>query len=400
MGIYMLTPYPHSRSDDFSRLKRALLSFLLIILLTACQPSPTPIPDRALETPHLAWTQEVGGPINHPPLRVGDLLIVSPVQQPLVALEVETGAIRWRFDPGVTIWDRAYATDGERVFVGIEGGQLIALDAATGKRLWQADLGINAQVPPLVSGGVLYAATTFAGPGMIGDPTRKAKLFALSPEDGHLLWAFESDNYILQTPFRYGDALYLAGSFDSPEEVDEGGHMRLYALHAADGAVRWQYESVDGFTKQVYATETTVTYIAYQDFTTGVDAATGEMRWRLDTGNWVPTLSGAGNTIYYGSANTVVHAIHADTGEVVWQFNIPEGTFNYILGAPVRVADDLIFLTQQGEVFALNALTGEPRWQFSTGVVGARTGLTVSGGWLFIGDAEGKVYGYTDIEQK
>ena len=70
-----------------------------------------------------------------------------------------------------------------------------------------------------------------------------------------------------------------------------------------------------------------------------MDAATGKMRWRLDTGNWVPTLSGAGNVIYYGSANTVVHAINADTGEVVWQFNIPEGTFNYVLGAPVRVAE-------------------------------------------------------------
>jgi len=139
-----------------------------------------------------------------------------------------------------------------------------------------------------------------------------------------------------------------------------------------------------------------VTYIAYQDFSVGIDAGNGEMRWRLDTGNWVPTLSGAGNTIYYGSANTIVHAVNADSGMFEWQFNIPEGTFNYVLGAPVHVEEDLVFLTQLGELMSVNAATGELRWRFSTGIVGARTGPSISGGWLFIGDADGFVHGYTD----
>ncbi|MBI5964827.1 MAG: PQQ-binding-like beta-propeller repeat protein [Chloroflexi bacterium] len=380
----------------FNKFLRLQLAFLIsLIYLSACSQYEA---DRALngDKLHEAWKQDVGAPVNHPPLRVGNVLIVVPNQMPMLALDVKTGKKLWEFDPGVRVWDRAYTSDGGHVFVGIEGGNLIALDPSNGKKLWETDLGINAQVPPLVANGVVYVSTTYAGAGLVGDPNGKAKLFAMDPQDGHILWEFESDNYVLQSPFRYGDSIYLAGSFSDPRPVDEGGHMRLYALDASDGSVRWIYESDDGFAKQVYAAENMVVYIAYQDFAVGVDTASGELRWRQDTGNWVPTLSGSGNMVYYGSANTIVHAINIDTGNLAWQFNIPKGTFNYVLGAPVRAASDLVFFTQLGELFSLNADTGELRWTISTGIVGARTGPSISGGWLFIGDADGFVYGYTD----
>lgn len=408
MEIYMRT-----RSNNFQRLvktfgartsvrlnlglKSALLLVLLLVL-AGCQVGGSAAGERALNGAALreAWTQSVGAPINHPPLPVGEILIVAAVESPLVGLDIETGKPRWQYDPGVRIWDRAFASDGERVFIGIADGGFIALDASTGKVLWETQLGINAQVPPLVAGGVVYVSTTFAGPGMVGDPTGKAKLFALAAEDGRVLWEFESGNYILQSPFKQGEAIYVAGSFDDPRDIDEGGHMRIYALNAADASVRWVYESDDGFTKQVYATDRVVTYIAYQDFTVGVDAATGKPLWRLDTGNWVPTFMGRGNFVYYGSANTAVHAVDLEKGELAWKYNIPIGTFNYLLGAPVIVADELVFLTQHGEIILLDAATGEFRWQFSTGIVAARTGVSVSNGWIFLGDAEGVVHGYSD----
>lgn len=380
---------------------RGLKSALLLVLflsLAGCQVGGSAAGERALNGAalHEAWTQSVGAPINHPPLPVGKILIVAAVEAPLVGLDIKTGKPRWEYDPGVRIWDRAFASDGERVFVGIADGGFVALDASTGKVIWETELGINAQIPPLVAEGVVYVSTTFAGPGMIGDPTGKAKLFALAADDGRVLWEFESGNYILQAPFKQGDGVYLAGSYKDARDIDEGGHMRLYALNAADGSIRWQYESDDGFTKQVYATDQTVAYIAYQDFVVGVDAATGNSLWRQDTGNWVPTFMGAGNYVYFGSANTTVYAIDMDSGKPAWTYNIPEGTFNYILGAPVIVADELVFLTQHGEIISLDAVTGEFRWQFPTGIVAARTGVSVFKGWIFLGDAEGVVHGYTD----
>lgn len=355
---------------------------------------PTAIP-QSLEPLTLAWTYDTGGAINHPPLPVGEVVIVVPVDGPVTAVNVADGSVRWQYDPPERIWDRAYAGDGRSFFIGIEGGQVVALDAASGEVRWQKELGINAQTPLYVADGVLYVPTTFVGPGLTADPQGQAKLFALNPADGAELWSFTSDNYILQTPARLGDTVYVAGSYEADVEVDEGGPMRLYALAADDGREKWVYESLDGYPKQLYATETAVAYVAYQDFTVGVAAADGQPLWRRDTGNWVPTLSGAGETIYFGSANTVVHAQSVTDGIPAWQFNIPEGTFNYVLGAPVPLADRLYFLTQQGDLFALALGNGRELWRYPTGIIAARTNPAVQDGWLFLGDADGVVHAYT-----
>ncbi|MEK7784356.1 MAG: PQQ-binding-like beta-propeller repeat protein, partial [Chloroflexota bacterium] len=262
------------------------------------------------------------------------------------------------------------------------------------KMLSQKDLAIDVQYPPLVDDGVLYVPTTFVGPGLEGDASGRAKLFALAADDGRELWSFETGNYILQTPFRDGDTLYVGGSFQASEDVEEGGHTRLYALAADTGMVRWTYESTDGFVKRLYATNTVVAFVAYQDFVTGLDAATGELRWRVEAGNWVPSLSGVGDVIYFGSDNTVLEAHDMNDGRLLWAHNISEGVFNYVLGAPVRVQDDLYFITQRGDIVALNAGDGTLRWKVSTGIT-SRGGLTVAGGWLFVGGADGRVRAFT-----
>ena len=374
---------------------------LALGLSASCTNQPDTVVEQRLGSASLtlAWTYDTGKPINQPPLRVGDVLIAVGAGRPLVALEAETGVLRWQFDPPAGVWERAYASDGRLVFVGVGGGRLVALDAQTGQARWAQELGIDVQLPALVDGEVLYVPTTFVGPGLDNDPQGRAKLFALAISDGHELWSFETGNYVLQTPFRYGDVLYVAGVYHDPaSDIDEGGHTRLYALSAADSTLRWTYESEDGFAKSLYATDTTVAFVGYQDFINGVDAASGKLRWRRDASNWVPALSGVGDVIYYGAATTEVYAVNANTGQLVWQYNIPEGTFNYALGAPIRVQDDLYFLTQRGDIVALNALDGTLRWKLATGI-GSRVQMTVSGGWLFIGDEDGTVYAYTSPPQ-
>lgn len=402
------------------RLRWVISGWLLVVgswLLVGCgQPvnevveeatavPPTPIPEPTVEPAAaapdftepltLAWTYDTGDAIDHPPLPVGEVVIAVPSKGPVTAVNIIDGTMAWEYAPPERIWNRAYASDGRSFFIGIEGGQLVALEAATGDVRWQKELGINAQTPLYLADGVLYVPTTFVGPGLTADPQGQAKLFALNPDDGTELWSFTSDNYILQTPTRFGDTVYVGGSYEAEVDVDEGGPMRLYALSAADGREKWVYESLDGYPKQLFATETAVAYIAYQDFTVGVAASDGQLLWRRDTGNWVPTLSGAGETIYFGSANTVVHAQNVADGVPVWQFNIPEGTFNYVLGAPIPVNDVLYFLTQQGDMFAVALGNGRQLWHYPTGIIAARTNPAILENWLFLGDADGIVHAYT-----
>jgi len=375
-----------------------ILSFSIILfILTGCANPGGSNEEITLEGEQLVeqWRFDSSGAINQAPLRAADVVVFVPNGGKLTAVDAATGQLRWEFGKPAEVWERAYATNGESVFAGLEGGKFAAIDLRSGKVRWEVDLGINVQVAPLVAGEVLYIPTTFVGPKLESDPEGKAKLFVLSIRDGKELWSFETDNYILQTPTYFNDVVYVGGSYYAPEiEVDEGGPMRIYALDAESGMPTWVYEEEHGFIKKMYATESSLAYIAYQDYIFGVDVQTGEMNWRRDTGNWVPSLMGTEDTLYFGSANTIVYALDANSGEVRWQQNIPEGTFNYLMGAPVRVQNDLYFLTQHGDIMALNALNGEILWHIPTGVT-PREGLTVSGGWLYFGDIDGTVYGYS-----
>lgn len=378
------------RGTTFSMFKLKSLAYLSLLLLVSCAPaSRSPEPSLAL-----AWTVQTGGAINQTPLIVRGLVIVCPSASPLLALDLETGAARWSFAPPEGVWERAYVSDGERIFVGLKNKSIAALDASNGKVVWQKDLGINMQVPPLISDGIVYAPTAFIGPELTPDVHGRAKLFAFDAKTGKQLWEAVTDNYILQTPARFGDTLYLGGDYYDPRPIDEGGHTRIYALNLADGSPRWTYESEDGFPKRLYAAQNTVVFVAYQDFMNGVDAKTGKLRWRFDTGNWTPSVLGRGDTIYFSSANTQVFALNADTGKMLWRFDIPKGSFNYLLDTPVLLDDRLYFITQQGEFFAIDATTGKLLWQFSTEISAARMGPAIENGWVIIGDIKGKVYGY------
>jgi len=375
---------------------RFIFIIVLLIITTGCGVK-VDSDEKTLEGHRLApaWTYDTNGPINQTPRHAGEVVIVVPMESPMIALDVTNGEPRWIFDPSERVWERGFAANDDSVFVGLEGGEFAALDASDGNLLWQVDLGINVQMAPLIVGEVIYVPTTFVGPGLTNNPEGKAKIYALQASTGKIIWTFESENYILQTPYLSGDILYLGGSYlDPAQEVEEGGPMRLYALLAKDGKPIWSYESQDGFIKTIYANESVVTYIAYQDFLSGLDARDGLLLWRRDTGNWVPALTGMGNVIYFGSANTEVHAIKIDDGETLWKFNIPEGTFNYVLAEPIRIKDEIYFLTQQGDIIALNAQNGTLLWTFPTGIT-SRVGLTIQNGWLFIGDIEGRVYAYS-----
>jgi len=321
-------------------------------------------------------------------------IVIAGLFVMMLAIEMLSGNLAWEYAPPEGLWGRAYASDGNTVFVGLRGGKLAALDVEQGKVRWQQIIGPNVQAPPLVHEGVVYVSTTFVGPGLDGDARGKAKLVALDGRDGSILWEFVSESYILQTPAIHNERIYTGGGYYDPSvEVDEGGPLKVYALSRQDGLLQWVYSSVDGYVKALYATDEVVVFIAYQDFANGLDVNTGELIWRKDTGNWVPSLSGFENVIYYGSANTMVHAVRADTGDTLWTYNIEGGSFNYALGKPLRIADELYFLSQQGDLIALNAVDGSFQWSLPTGIT-SRVGISVAGNWLFIGDQEGKIYAY------
>jgi len=342
----------------------------------------------------LTWSAETGAPINLPPVVVENRVLVIPKGGPLIAFETASGKEMWRYTPAEGVWSRGMGSDGKRVFVCLKDSALAALNPADGALLWKIDLGINCQRPPLVSNNTIYVSTAYVGTDLPNNIFTGAKLFSIDPASGRIKWAFTSDNYLLQVPFRYGDTVYVGGNYrNTGNLVDEGGHNRIYALDNKTGQAKWTYESELGIPKALYATAERLAFVGYQDFLVGIDTANGKEVWRRDTGNWVPSLAGVGDLVYYGAANTVVHAWEMSSGKTRWKFNIPGGSFNYLMGKPVFVEDTMYFKSHKGMLYALDRLDGSVLWSHPTDIE-TRTGLSVSGRSLYIGDSKGRVYAY------
>src|SRR4051812_32433231 len=80
------------------------------------------------------------------PIVVGGVMYVSSAWSKVFALDARSGRLLWKFDPqnagekGVhaccDVVNRGVAVSQGRVFVGTIDGRLIALDARSGKKLW------------------------------------------------------------------------------------------------------------------------------------------------------------------------------------------------------------------------------------------------------------------------
>ncbi|MCX7805861.1 MAG: PQQ-binding-like beta-propeller repeat protein [Planctomycetota bacterium] len=125
----------------------------------------------------------------------------------------------WRYDAGHPISATAAIADG-RIFVSVEGGSLLALDATSGRRLWLYRAGASLETAPCLAGGRLFAGAS--------DGT----LHAVDAGDGSKLWTFKAGGEIKSHPVVCGSAV-LFGSYDN----------RLYCLSAADGRELWKIET-------------------------------------------------------------------------------------------------------------------------------------------------------------
>jgi len=112
------------------------------------------------------------------------------------AIDANSCALRWKHEWLPLGPDNSRTNNGAtiaegRVFRGTPDGYLLALDAVTGKLLWQtaamdANLGEYAVAAPLSSNGLVYIGK--AG----GDSGIRGEMMAFAARDGHKVWGFNT----------------------------------------------------------------------------------------------------------------------------------------------------------------------------------------------------------------
>ena len=204
-------------------------------------------------------------------------------------------------------------TDGTFVFVGSKGGSLWALRPLDGGEGWRK------HIPGGVSSRPLYlpeSRTVLVG----GDD---GVLYGLDARTGNERFTYRTKGPIGGTPVFADGLIYFAN-----------GESRIYAIDAATGAWRWQYERE-----------------APETFTI----------------RGIGTPLAHGGRVYAGFSDGHLAALNARTGEVIWARSLAGDATRFVDvdAPPVIEGDTLYAASYSGGLYAMDPASGDVKWRFA-----------------------------------
>jgi len=250
------------------------------------------------------------------------------------------------------------AIAGNKVYVVDDNGKVLALDATSGKTLWES------KALEMKSGGsrLLFwrkhstetglTSSAGVGGGLVVVGGRNGEVLALDAETGSKKWSAKITSEVISTPLIADDRVIV-----------RGGDGRTFGFDIADGTRKWVFDralpslSVRGNGSPVLGTG--VVYIGYEDGTV--------VMLRIADG-----LQGWEQAIADPDGRTELDRVADVDGEI-------------------QVGGEAVFATSfHGQSMALSLNNGRPLW---TRDIGSYGGLAMNETTLVVADKQGVVHG-------
>lgn len=278
---------------------------------------PAP-PRRALDPPlREAWSISTHALIEFPPAVADGVAYVVNKYGNAKAVRLSDRKILWERSTNPKDTGKPTDVTGPvyhqgRVFFAYVDGDLVAVDAKSGKEVWQRKLAGHLESSPMAVGGKLYLGTD------------KTNVVAVRASDGKVLWQFNSPAAIKASPSFHGGRLYVA-------DYESG----VFCLGAGNGKLIWRtntsqappfgeggfYSSPAIAFGRVYAGRDDGTIFAF-------DEKTGKVDWSFATDNFVygsPAVAevpGTPPSVYIGSYDKHFYVLSALTGKQRWRYDV------------------------------------------------------------------------------
>jgi outer membrane protein assembly factor BamB len=273
------------------------------------------------------WSWDANVLLEFPPIIVGQRLFTVRNDGQVVKLDANTGRVHWRRDLGYLSASSPAYGDKKIVVTILErtkgsAGKVAAIWARSGKVSWSKDLPSRSESSPIIVDHVAYFGT------------EDGTVYAMRVKDGSIKWKFRAGGAVKGGPAIVDGKLYF-GSY--------GGHV--YAISQATGKQVWH---------------------------TGTSGA----NFGLSAGNFYATPAVAFGRMYIGNTDGNMYSFSAETGKLAWR----RGTGSYVYASPAVAQvpggqPTVYFGSYDGTFYALDARSGATRWTHKDGgkISGAAT---------------------------
>jgi outer membrane protein assembly factor BamB len=348
------------------------------------------------------WRVQTGGAVRSSPAVTANRVFVGSGDGDLYAIDRATGRVVWRFPAGDAV-DASPAVAGGLVIAASLLGHIFAVDEVTGRLRWSFRTGPLLPPNTFPAGGWdLWASSpVVAGSAVvIGGPD--GRVYCLDLESGQERWRAQTGGKVRATPAVHNGTV-VVGSWDG----------RVYALDLATGAERWVHHTMGdtldsrkfGFDRRAIQSSAAIAngmvFVGSRDGAIyGLDAATGERRWRVSHhGSWVigsPALH-QGKVFVGSSDGHFVQALEPATGRELW--HLP--TRANVLASPLVIGNSVVIATARtdastGDLIALDPADGSVRWRLRLDDASNSTPAAAAGE-LYLGTEAGTVVAIHEV---
>ncbi|HEY2052825.1 MAG TPA: PQQ-binding-like beta-propeller repeat protein [Solirubrobacterales bacterium] len=238
-------------------------------------------------------------------------------------------------------------------------GFAFALDAKTGKTIWERRIGrLNASSPTYYRHR-LYIVNLVPG-----------HIVKLNPKNGKLIWKKRLPNRAESSPVVVDRSIYFG--------CEDG---KLYSVSTVNGNVRWATQ-LSGPVKAAPAYYGGRLYVGdYGGSMNAVDGKSGELVWStgslgtgISGGEFYSTPAVAFGRVYAGNNDDRVYSFDISDGELAWTYSTGGYAYSAPTVASTKHSPPTVYIGSfDGNIYALNAKNGDVRWSRSTGgqVVGS-----------------------------
>jgi len=321
------------------------------------------------KTPRVLWTHDAGEAIESSAAIVDGAVYVGVGSGEVIALDLETGKLRWKYKAGTALGESSPAVVNGAVYIGDLDGVLHSINASDGKARWTLKTGGEIKSSPVVSEGKVLVGSY------------DGNLYAVDAAKGQIAWQFKTNAQVHATPAVANGLTFISGC---------DGILR--AIRISDGKQAYQIE-IGSYTGASPAIDGQQAYFGtFDNQIIAADLQRRRIQWRYEHPArkfpYYATAAIQDGKAYIGGRDKLMHALDAKTGKEIWSFT----TKARIDSSAVITRDGRLFFgSNDGNFYVLDAGSGKEVWKFSAGApIPASPAL--DGERIVIGAQDGRIY--------